>query len=196
MQFLANNLKNNSTFGSWLTPLGKILDPPLIGIPLISYGTDIWDNLGQTRKKCNYCKIYWTRSGEINNMIVYVCLICEGVHVDVTNNSEYSKLHSSSSFLTTITKQNRSHRFQNLFRKTSNFHSTTKYKNVDKQTLWMKYRFYLNNNIWKINIKPVILLKILTFSINCVGQSALRKLKVYSQQSQQYLVQERQFVNW
>ena len=23
-------LKNNSTFGSWRTPLGKILDPPLV----------------------------------------------------------------------------------------------------------------------------------------------------------------------
>ena len=26
------NLKNNSNFGSWRTPLGKILDPPLITI--------------------------------------------------------------------------------------------------------------------------------------------------------------------
>ena len=29
MQFSAKKLKNNSTFGSWRTPLGKILDPPL-----------------------------------------------------------------------------------------------------------------------------------------------------------------------
>ena len=29
MQFSAKNLKNNSTYGSWRTPLGKILDPPL-----------------------------------------------------------------------------------------------------------------------------------------------------------------------
>ena len=29
MQFLANKLKNDSTFGSWRTPLGKILDPTL-----------------------------------------------------------------------------------------------------------------------------------------------------------------------
>ena len=29
MQFLGQKLKNNSTFGSWRTPLGKILDPPL-----------------------------------------------------------------------------------------------------------------------------------------------------------------------
>ena len=30
MQFSAKNLKNNNTFQSWRTPLGKILDPPLI----------------------------------------------------------------------------------------------------------------------------------------------------------------------
>ena len=30
MQFSAKNLKNNSTFGSWRTPLGKILDPTLV----------------------------------------------------------------------------------------------------------------------------------------------------------------------
>ena len=30
MQFSRIKLKNNSTFGSWRTPLGKILDPPLI----------------------------------------------------------------------------------------------------------------------------------------------------------------------
>ena len=30
MQFSAKKLKNNSNFGSWRTPLGKILDPPLI----------------------------------------------------------------------------------------------------------------------------------------------------------------------
>ena len=29
MQFFGKNLKNNSNFGSWRTPLGKILDPPL-----------------------------------------------------------------------------------------------------------------------------------------------------------------------
>ena len=29
MQFQGKKLKNNSTFGSWRTPLGKILDPPL-----------------------------------------------------------------------------------------------------------------------------------------------------------------------
>ena len=29
MQFLGTKLKNNSTFGSWRTPVGKILDPPL-----------------------------------------------------------------------------------------------------------------------------------------------------------------------
>ena len=29
MQFSGKKLKNNSTFGSWRTPLGKILDPPL-----------------------------------------------------------------------------------------------------------------------------------------------------------------------
>ena len=29
MQFSAKNLQNNSTYGSWRTPLGKILDPPL-----------------------------------------------------------------------------------------------------------------------------------------------------------------------
>ena len=29
MHFSAKHLKNNSTFGSWHTPLGKILDPPL-----------------------------------------------------------------------------------------------------------------------------------------------------------------------
>ena len=29
MQFSGTKLKNNSTFGSWRTPLGKILDPPL-----------------------------------------------------------------------------------------------------------------------------------------------------------------------
>ena len=30
MQSSAKKLKNNSAFGSWRTPLGKILDPPLI----------------------------------------------------------------------------------------------------------------------------------------------------------------------
>ena len=30
-QFLAKQLKNNSTFGSWRSPLGKILDPLLLG---------------------------------------------------------------------------------------------------------------------------------------------------------------------
>ena len=29
MQFSGKKLKNNSTIGSWCTPLGKILDPPL-----------------------------------------------------------------------------------------------------------------------------------------------------------------------
>ena len=29
MQFSAQNMQNNSTFGSWRTPLRKILDPPL-----------------------------------------------------------------------------------------------------------------------------------------------------------------------
>ena len=29
MQFSGTKLKNNSTFGGWRTPLGKILDPPL-----------------------------------------------------------------------------------------------------------------------------------------------------------------------
>ena len=35
MQFSAKKLKNNSTFGSWRIPLGKILDPPL-GIIIIT----------------------------------------------------------------------------------------------------------------------------------------------------------------
>ena len=30
MQFSGTKLKNNSTFGSWRPPLGKILDPPLV----------------------------------------------------------------------------------------------------------------------------------------------------------------------
>ena len=32
MQFSGKKLKNNSTFGSWRTPLGKILDPPLVSV--------------------------------------------------------------------------------------------------------------------------------------------------------------------
>ena len=35
MQFSAKNLENNSNFGSWPTPLGKILDPPLIFLQII-----------------------------------------------------------------------------------------------------------------------------------------------------------------
>ena len=32
MQFSGTKLKNNSTFGSWRPPLGKILDPPLVSV--------------------------------------------------------------------------------------------------------------------------------------------------------------------
>ena len=31
------NVKNNSNFGSWRPPPGKILDPPLLNIVFISY---------------------------------------------------------------------------------------------------------------------------------------------------------------
>ena len=33
MQFSAKKLEKNNTFGSWRTPLGKILDPPLLFCP-------------------------------------------------------------------------------------------------------------------------------------------------------------------
>ena len=37
MQFSRIKLKNNSTFGSWRTPLGKILDPPLLPVTFLWY---------------------------------------------------------------------------------------------------------------------------------------------------------------
>ena len=47
MQFSAKKLKSNSTFGSWHTPLGKILDPPLTWVTfwvclLIYYMVNQW----------------------------------------------------------------------------------------------------------------------------------------------------------
>ena len=51
MQFSAKILKNYSTFGSWRTPLGKILDPPLVMAKSFSM---TWDFLGKF-SKIVYC---------------------------------------------------------------------------------------------------------------------------------------------
>ena len=49
MQFPGTKLKNNSTFGSWRPPLGKILDPPL---PSVNRMTDTCENITLPQLRC------------------------------------------------------------------------------------------------------------------------------------------------